>query len=141
MEFEEFKKTIGIEPAKIKANADKYNNASVRIEGRGLELLALSMEIARAVMENTHTDVDSYCEMLKKGSNGKKDDSKTDEESKEKSKSITKEDFKKAFTKVLDNLMHDKDFDVAQIMLVSLVFTKYTNEICESLFGEGLKNE
>ena len=71
----------------------------------------------------------------------KKDDSKTDEESKEKSKSITKEDFKKAFTKVLDNLMHDKDFDVAQILMFSLVFTKYTNEMCESLFGEGLKNE
>lgn len=141
MEFEEFEKKIGVKPAKIEAKADKYSSASLRLEGRGLELLALSMQIATAVMEQTHTDVDSYCEMLKEGFNDKNDDSKTDEESKEKSKTITKEDFKKAFTKVLDNLMHDKDCDVAKIMIASLVFTKYTNEMCESLFGEGLKME
>ena len=68
----EFEKMIGSESAKIEAKSDKYDKASVRLEGRGIDLLALSMEVAKDVIENTSIDVDSYCEILKEGFNGKK---------------------------------------------------------------------
>ncbi len=141
MNFEEFDKMVGTKPAKIEAKTDKKNNASVYLEGRGLELMALSMQIAEDVMKQTHTDVDSYCEMLKEGIKGKNDDSKADEESKEESKAITKEQFKKAYQQVLDDVFDDKDLDFKEKFAFSLLLTKCVNDMCKFLFDEGLRDE
>jgi len=141
MNFEKFQKMVGNQPAKIEAQTDKKGEGTILLEGRGLELMALSMQIAQDVIEKTHTDVENYCGMLKEGISGKNDDSKADEESKEESKSITKEQFKEAWKKVMDDLLDDKDLDATKVLLFSMVSTKCANDMCEYLFGEGFKDE
>ena len=141
MTFEEFDKMVGTKPAKIEAKADKKGNGTILLEGRGLELMGLSMQIAEDVMKKTNTDVDSYCEILKEAINGKNDDSKATEESKEKSKLITKEQFEKAWKKVITDILDDEDLSFDSKFKFSMVSTKCADNMCVFLFGEGLKDE
>lgn len=137
MTFEEFTKMVGTQPAKIEANVDEKCDARILLEGRGFELMGLSMQIAQDVMEKTHTDVDDYCQMLRDGINGKNDDSKADKES----KSITMEQFKDAWMEVLKDIVKDNDLDGAGTLAVTVVTTKYVDTLCKKLFGEGLTHE
>lgn len=141
MNFKEFEKMVDNEPAKIEAKVDKKGEGTFHLEGRALELMALSMQIAVEVMKKTDTDVEEYCVILKEGIRGKNDDSKAYEESKEESKSITKEQFKKAYEQVFDDLLDDNDFDFKLKFAFSLLLTKSVNDMSKSLFGEGLKDE
>jgi hypothetical protein len=141
MNYEEFMKNIGHVPAKIIASVNKKDTASISMEGRGLELLALSLDISKSVIQKAYIDVDDYCNMLKQGIKGKIDDSKAYEESKEHSKAISREQFTDAYKQVLRDVLDDKDIDVKEKVLASLLVTKYVNQMCEKLFGEGLKNE
>lgn len=141
MTFEEFINKVDTKPAKIEANVDKKCDAIISLEGRGLELLSLSMQIAESVMKKTRTDVDDYCNMLKQGIKGKIDDSKADEESKEESQAITKKQFKDAWIEVLKDIVKDNDLDGAGTLAVTLVTAKYVDTLCKKLFGEGLTNE
>lgn len=143
MTFEEmYEEMIGVKPAEINARIiDVTGNSEIELSGRKIDLITLSIQIARNVIEKSDTDVDVYCQTLKKASNNFRDDLKPDEQSKEESKTITKEDFKKAWTKTVANLIHDKDLDDTQLLLSSLIFTKCANEMCESLFGEGLNDK
>ena len=140
MTFEKFIKMVGTKPAKIEANADEKCDAIISLVGRGFELLGLSMQIAESVMEKTHTGVDDYCNMLKRGikNDFQVRDSK---KSKEEPKSITKEQFKDAWMEVLKDIVKDNDLDGAGTLAVSVVTTKYTDTLCKKLFGEGLTNE
>lgn len=141
MNFKEFEKMVGNRPAKIEAEVNKKGVGTLSLEGRGLELMALSMQIAEDVMKKTHTDVEKYCVMLKEGIRGKNDDSKADEESKEESKAITKEQLKKAYQQVLDDVFDDKDLDFKEKFAFSLLLTKCVNDMCKFLFDEGLRDE
>lgn len=137
MNFEKFQKMVGNQPAKIEANVDEKCDARILLEGRGFELMGLSMQIAEDVMKQTHTDVDSYCEMLKEGIKGKNDDSKADKES----KLITMKQFKDAWMEVLKDIVKDNDLDGAGTLAVTVVTTKYVDTLCKKLFGEGLTHE
>lgn len=97
MTFEDFEKMMSRKPAKITATCDENGNARVECEGRGLELMALSMQIVEEILEFTHTDIDDYCEMLKDGINMNKTMSK---------ETMTKEneEIKKAVSKILEDL-------------------------------------
>lgn len=141
MNFKEFEKMVDTEPAKIEAKVDKKGESTLYFEGRGLQLMALSMEIAKNVMKETHTDVEKYCAILKEGILVKNDDSKAYEESKEESKSITKEQFKKAYEHVLDDLFDNNDLDFKGKFAFAVLLTKSVNDMSKSLFGEGLKDE
>lgn len=77
------------EPAEINAKADVAGNTEIELLGRGIELIALSMEIALDVMAKTDTDVDVYCGTLKKAINDHRYDKKPDE--KTESKPISKD--------------------------------------------------
>lgn len=64
------------EPAKIISESDDKGKMTTSFEGRGIELLVMSLEISRKVIESSHLSVDDYCEMLKMGSIKLQDKSK-----------------------------------------------------------------
>lgn len=53
------------EPAKIIAESDDKGKFTINFEGRGIELLVMSLEISRKYIESSHLSVDDYCDMLK----------------------------------------------------------------------------
>lgn len=55
------------EPAKIKAETKKDGQLSIKFEGRGLELMALSLSISESIIKDSKgaITVDDYCHMLK----------------------------------------------------------------------------
>lgn len=97
MTFEEFEKMMSRKPAKITATCDEKDNTSIEIEGRGIELLALSLEISENVLSKLPLTADDYCEILKDGINMKKTMSK---------ETIDKEneEIKKAVSKIFEDL-------------------------------------
>lgn len=64
------------EPAKIIAETDDKGRFTINFEGRGIELLVMSLEISRKYIESSHLSVDDYCEMLKSASSKHQDKSK-----------------------------------------------------------------
>ena len=64
MDFKEFEE-MKVEPAKIESTVDENGCARTKMEGRGIELLGLSVEIAVNCMKQYDMPVEIYCEMLK----------------------------------------------------------------------------
>ena len=64
------------EPAKIIAETDDKGRFTINFEGRGVELLIMSLEISRKYIEESHLSVEGYCEMLKEGIVNHQDKSK-----------------------------------------------------------------
>jgi hypothetical protein len=54
-------------PAKIIAETDDKGKFTINFEGRGIELLVMTLEISRKYIESSHIPVDDYCKMLKMG--------------------------------------------------------------------------
>lgn len=80
MNFYDFEEMMRNEPAEINAKIiDSGGNTEIELLGRGIELIALSMQIALDVMAKTDTDVDVYCRTLKNAINDPRDDLKPDE--------------------------------------------------------------
>lgn len=80
MNFDDYEKLRGIEPAEINAKIiDVAGNSEVELSGRGFDLTALSIQIAMDVLEKSHIDVDVYCRTLKEAINDRRDDLKPDE--------------------------------------------------------------
>ena len=52
-------------PAKITAESDDKGIMSIMLEGRGIELLALSVAISQKVLEGCPMTVSEYCGLLK----------------------------------------------------------------------------
>lgn len=67
--LETLKEIIETKPAAITATADENGNAQIQVEGRGIDLLFLSMAIAENLIKKTHISVDDYCYMFKDGMN------------------------------------------------------------------------
>ena len=68
MNHEEFKKVFfDSKPASIKATLNKEDDVSVILDGRGADLLSLSMCIAEDVVKNLPLSIDDYCNILKDG--------------------------------------------------------------------------
>ena len=67
--LEGLKEIIETKPAKITATADENGNTHIEVEGRGIDLLFISMVIAENLMEKTHISVNDYCYMLQEGMN------------------------------------------------------------------------
>lgn len=65
------KKLLEIKPAKITAEVDKNGISTVAVEGRGMELIALSQTIIYEIIKDSNGvfTVDEYCEILKCGIN------------------------------------------------------------------------
>ncbi len=79
MNFDDYEKLRGIEPAEINAKIiDVTGNSEVELSGRGFDLTALSIQIAMDVLEKAHIDVDVYCRTLKEAINDRRDDLKPD---------------------------------------------------------------
>lgn len=70
------KEMLENEPAKIIAESDDKGKFTISFEGRGIEILVLSLEISRKCIESSHLSVDDYFEMLKMGSIKHQDKSK-----------------------------------------------------------------
>lgn len=69
-----------VKPAEINAKIiNAAGDSEVELEGRLLDLIALSMQIAMDVIEKTDIDVDAYCRTLKEVINNRGDDLKPDE--------------------------------------------------------------
>lgn len=80
MNFDDFEKLRGVEPAEINAKIiDVTGNGEVELSGRALDLTALSIQIAMDVIEKSPIDVDVYCQTLKEAINDRRDDLKPDE--------------------------------------------------------------
>ena len=81
MTFEEmFENMIGVKPAEINARIiDVTGSSEIELSGRKIDLITLSIQIARDVIEKSDVDVDVYCRTLKKASNNCRDDLKPDE--------------------------------------------------------------
>lgn len=80
MNLYDFEKMMRNEPAEINAKIiDVAGNTEIEILGRGIDLIVLSMQIAIDVMQKLHTDVDVYCNTLKKAINNCSVDLKPDE--------------------------------------------------------------
>jgi len=66
--FEKLMKEISInKPAKIIAECDDKGKMTSSFEGRGIELLAVSIAISENIIKTSHISVNDYCEMLKMG--------------------------------------------------------------------------
>ena len=90
MNFDDFEKSRIVKPAKINAKIiNVAGDSEVELDGRLLDLIALSIQIAIDVMAKTDTDVDVYCRTIKKAINNHRDDLKPDE--KTESKQISKD--------------------------------------------------
>ncbi len=61
------KKLLELKPAKITAEVDENGKSTVAVEGRGIELIALSQTIIYEIIKDRNgvLTVDEYCEMLK----------------------------------------------------------------------------
>ena len=80
MNFDDFEKSRIVKPAKINAKIiNVAGDSEVELDGRLLDLIALSIQIAMDVIEKTDTDVDAYCRTLKEAINNRGDDLKPDE--------------------------------------------------------------
>ena len=80
MNFDDFEKLGSVKPAEINAKIINFEGDSeIELDGRLLDLITLSMQIAMDVIEKTHIDVDTYCKTLKEAINGRRDDQKPDE--------------------------------------------------------------
>jgi hypothetical protein len=81
MTFEEmFEDMIGVKPAEINGKIiDVAGNSEIELSGRRIDLITLSIQIARDVIEKSDIDVDVYCRTLKKASNNCRDDLKPDQ--------------------------------------------------------------
>lgn len=80
MNFDDFEKLRGVEPAEINAKIiDVTGNSEVELSGRALDLTALSIQIAMDVIEKSPIDVDVYCQTLKESINDLRGDLKPDE--------------------------------------------------------------
>lgn len=97
MTFEEFEKMVDTKPAHITAKSDEKDNTSIEMEGRGIELLALSLAISESMISKFPLTADDYCEMLKDGIIMRETMSK---------ETIDKEneEIKKAVSKILEDL-------------------------------------
>ena len=80
MNIYDFEEMMRNEPAEINAKTDVAGNTKIELLGRGIELIALSLQIAISVMKKTNTDVDVYCRTLKKAINDHRDDFSKDSE-------------------------------------------------------------
>ena len=68
MNHEEFKKVFfDSQPASIKATLEKDGDVSVKIDGRGADLISLSMCIVEDIVKNLPLSIDDYCNILKDG--------------------------------------------------------------------------
>lgn len=67
MPEELIKQLLDPKAAKIEASCNETGKATVHIEGREIDLVALSMSIIENIIKdsNGHLTVDSYCDMLK----------------------------------------------------------------------------
>ncbi len=72
MDYKFLKEIFKTQPAKITAETDDKDNMNIRFDGRGIELLALSIAISEGVIEKCPLTIDDYCEMLKEGAEHKK---------------------------------------------------------------------
>jgi hypothetical protein len=80
MNFDDFEKSMIVKPAEINAKIiNVEGDSEIELDGRSLDLIALSIQIAMDVIEKTHIDVDTYCKTLKEAINGRRDDIKPDE--------------------------------------------------------------
>jgi hypothetical protein len=80
MNFDDFEKSMIVKPAEINAKIiNVEGDSEIELDGRLLDLIALSIQIAMDVIEKTHIDVDTYCKTLKEAINGRRDDLKPDE--------------------------------------------------------------
>lgn len=61
------KKLLELKPAKITAEVDENGKSTLAMEGREMELIALSQLIIYDIIEDSNgvLTVDEYCEMLK----------------------------------------------------------------------------
>ena len=85
-----FEEMIGVKPAEINARIiDVAGNSEIELSGRKIDLISLSIQISRDVIEKSDIDVDVYCRTLKKVINNCRDDLKPDE--KTESKPISKD--------------------------------------------------
>lgn len=74
MKPEELLKTLlENKPAKIEASCNEIGKDTVLIEGRGIDIIALSMVIIEEIIKDSNgaLTVDVYCDMLKYASNKK----------------------------------------------------------------------
>lgn len=68
MKLKELLKTLlEIKPAKITAECDENGKSTVEVEGRGIDIIALSISIIEEIIKDSNgaLTVDKYCEMLK----------------------------------------------------------------------------
>lgn len=54
-----------IVPTTIKASTDKDGNAHYQIEGRGIEMIELTVGIVKGICSKSSLDIDEFCEILK----------------------------------------------------------------------------
>lgn len=64
------------EPAKITGEVDDKGKMTVMLDGRGIDIIALALAICERVIEESHLQVNDYCEMLKEAVEPKKNKSK-----------------------------------------------------------------
>lgn len=59
------------EPAKIEAKSDENGKMSIELDGRGIEIIGLSLAIAESIINTSNgaITVDDYCGMLKSAIN------------------------------------------------------------------------
>ncbi len=68
MNHEEFKREFfKLQPASIKTILDKDDDVQVYLNGRGADLLSLSLCIAESVVKKLPISIDDYCNILKDG--------------------------------------------------------------------------
>ena len=68
MKREELLKTLlENEHAKITAECDENGKSTIAVEGRGIDIIALSISIIKEIIKDSNgvLTVDKYCEMLK----------------------------------------------------------------------------
>lgn len=80
MNYKFLKEMFKDKPAKITAESDDKGIMNIMFEGRGIELLALSIAISEQVIEKCPLTMDDYCEMLKGGAELRKNRGKSKEQ-------------------------------------------------------------
>lgn len=125
MIFDDFENFMSVKPAKINAKIlDEAGNVEIKLLGRGVDLLQLSMQIAMNVMEKTHTDVGVYCRTLKRGF-----DEKTESEQISKDSELMAEVISLIASYAIDNDMSPNETikTVAENMLDLLKIATFEN--------------
>lgn len=72
MDYKFYKEMFKDKPAKITVESDDKGIMNIMFEGRGIELLALSIAIVNGVIAKCPLTIGDYCEILKESEQHKK---------------------------------------------------------------------